>query len=185
MHPYAARPERTAGRFRRRTLAAPSASVATGPTQTSSPSNSSQPVLERAVANIAASSAREFLLRVGVVLALGELRSADHLAEPHEELRLERADGELAAVGGRVDPVAGQPAGEKARQRVAAEPVRDEPVRAVRHRDRQPRAAPGALALEQRRQHLATAPSAPAARSAGCSGGSPGAVSSSTPAQPR
>ena len=79
---------------------------------------------------------------------------ADQLAEPEEELRLERADGQLAPVGGRVDPVAGEAAGQEARERIAAEPVRDEPVRAVRHRDRQPGAAARALALEQRGEHL-------------------------------
>ena len=96
----------------------------------------------------------ELLLPVGLEVPLRQLRAADHLAEPEEELRLERADREPAAVGGLVDPVAGEAAGEEARQRVAAEPVRDEPVGAVRHRDRQPRAAAGALALEQGGEHL-------------------------------
>ena len=96
----------------------------------------------------------ELLLSVGHEVQLRQLRAADHLAEAEEELGLERADREQAAVGGLVDPVAGEAAGEEARQRVAAEPVRDEPVRAVRHRDRQPRATAGALPLEQGGEHL-------------------------------
>ena len=105
-------------------------------------------------AKTAASSAASSSCASGDELALGQLGPPDQLAEPDEELRLERADGQVAAVGGLVDPVAGEPAGEEARQRVAAEPVRDEAVRAVRHRDRQPGAAAGALALEQRGQDL-------------------------------
>ena len=111
-----------------------------------------QPVVERAGGERRRELRAELLLRLGVEVALRELRAADHLAEPDEELRLERADGEPAAVGGRVDPVAGEAAREEARQRIAAEPVRDEPVGAVSHRDRQPRAAAGALALEHARR---------------------------------
>ena len=134
--------------------AAASASVATGPTQTSSPSKSSSHAASGRSANTAASSAASSSWRLGEKLALGELGATDQLAETDEELRLERADGELPPVGRLVDPVAGEPAGEEPRQRVAAEPVRDEPVRAVRHRDGQAGAAPGAFPLEQRRQDL-------------------------------
>ena len=151
MPPYAARRGRTASRFRRRTSAAASASVATGPTHTSSPSKSSQPRRERPLHENGSELGCELVLGIGEQLALGELRPPDQLAEPDEELRLERADGELPPVGRRVDPVAGEPTREEARQRVAAEPVRDEPVRAVRHRDRRAgrraRCAPARAAL--------------------------------------
>ena len=69
-------------------------------------------------------------------------------------MRLERADGEPAPVCGRVDPVAGESAREQVRPRVAANAVRDEPVRAVRHRDDEPRATPGALTFEECGEHL-------------------------------
>ena len=71
-----------------------------------------------------------------------------------EELRLERADREVAPVRRRVDAVAGEAAGEDARHRLAAEAVRDEVVRAVRHRDDDPRALAGARPLEERREDL-------------------------------
>ena len=45
---------------------------------------------------------------VVVVLPICELGPVEELAQPREELRLERADRELAAVGGRVDAVAGE-----------------------------------------------------------------------------
>ena len=134
--------------------AAASASVATGPTHTSSPSKSSSQAAERPLHEDGGELGRELVLALGEQLALGQLGAADQLAEAEEELRLERADGQVPAVGGLVDPVAGEPAGEEPRQRVAAEPVRDEPVGAVCHRDREAGAAPGALPLEQRRQDL-------------------------------
>ena len=86
----------------------------------------------------------------------------------------------------RVDPVAGEPAREHARHRLAAEPVRDEVVRAVGHRDDDARAGrPCARARGARR-----GPASPrrARRRRGRrsgSAGAPGAVSSRTPAQPR
>ena len=43
---------------------------------------------------------------IGVVLPLRELGPVDELAQPAEELRLERADRQMAAVGARVDRVA-------------------------------------------------------------------------------
>ena len=113
-----------------------------------------EPGRERATREDRGELGCERLLAARVELARGELGPPDELAEPREELRLQRADGEVAPVGGLVDAVAGEPAREKARQRVAAQPVRDEPVRAVRHRDGDPGAAAGALALEQGGQHL-------------------------------
>ena len=165
--------------------AAPSARVATGPTQTSSPSKSRNHSSSERVGERRRELCGELLLRRGVEVALRELRPADHLAEPDEELGLERADRQVPAIGGRVDPVAGEATREEARLRVAAEPVRDELVRAVRHRDVSRAPRPVRSRSSTAASTSTTAPSAPAARSAGCSGGSPGAVSSSTPAQPR
>ena len=97
---------------------------------------------------------RQALLSLGIELARGELGPLDQLAQPREELRLERPDRQVPSVCGRVDPVAGEAAREEARERITAQPVRDEAVRAVRHRDRQPGAAAGARALEQCREDL-------------------------------
>ena len=58
------------------------------------------------------------------------------------------------AVGGRVEAVAGEPAGEHARSRLAHQPMRDEVVRAVCHRDDEARALSRARALEERGEHL-------------------------------
>ena len=112
-----------------------------------------EPLVEATAREDAAERVRELLLRLGDEVQLGELGPPDHLAQPDEELRLERGDGELAPVGGAVDAVAGEPAGEEARQRIAAEPVRDEPMRAVRHRGGQVRASAGARAFQQRGEH--------------------------------
>ena len=54
----------------------------------------------------------------------------------------------------RVRPVARESAGEHPRHRFSAEAVRDEVMRAVGHRDGDPRSLAGALALEQRGQDL-------------------------------
>ncbi len=97
---------------------------------------------------------RERVLRVRDEMTLREVGPAEQLAEADEELRFQGRDGEVPAVGGLVDPVRGEPARQEARQRVAADAVRDEPVRAVRHRDRQARAVAAALALEQRGEDL-------------------------------
>ena len=90
----------------------------------------------------------ERLLILGV-LPVRELRPLDELAEPPEELRLERPDRDEAPVRRPVDPVAGEPAGEESRDGVPAEPVRDEVVRAVRHRDCDVLPPAGALPLEE------------------------------------
>ena len=132
---------------------AASVRVATGPTATSSSLAELEPLVQRRLANTAPSSAASAVLRLGHEVQLDEVRTADHLAEPDEELGLERGHGEVAAVGRPVDPVAREPAREEARQRVAAQAVRDEPVRPVRHRRRQPRATAGARPLEQRGEH--------------------------------
>ena len=118
-------------------------------------------------------------------MAIAQLGALDQLAEPEEELRLERADREVTPVGGLVDAVAGEAAGEKARQRVAAEPVGDELVRSVCHRDRQPRAAAGALALEQRRQDLRHRAERPGGEIGGLERGQAGRRVFEYPAQPR
>ncbi len=63
-----------------------------------------EPGGERTPGEDAGQLGRERFLIV-VVLAIGELRAVDELAEPAEELRLERADGEVAAVGRGIDAV--------------------------------------------------------------------------------
>ena len=85
-----------------------SARVATGPTQTSSSSKSSSHSSSGCVGEDAPSSAASASCAVGVELPLGEVGPADHLAEAEEELRLERGDRQVAAVGRLVDPVAGE-----------------------------------------------------------------------------
>ena len=62
-------------------------------------------------------------LSVWIELRRGELGPLDQLAEPREELWLERSHGQVASVGCRVDPVAGKSAREEARQRIATEAV--------------------------------------------------------------
>ena len=129
---------------------------------------------------------RAELLLILVVLPIREVGAIEELAEPPEELRLERADGEVAPVCRRVDAVAGEPSREEPRHGLAAETVRDEVVRPMRHGDHEPaRRARFARARAVAARTCVTAPSAPAARSAIWSGGSSGAVSSRTPAQPR
>jgi hypothetical protein len=59
----------------------------------------------------------------------------------------------VAAVGGLVDAVAGERAGERPLG-LALQPVRGEAVRVVRHRDDDVLAAPAALALQQRGEDL-------------------------------
>ena len=59
----------------------------------------------------------------------------------------------MAPVGRRVRPVAGEGARQQTRDGIAAEPVRDEVVGAVRHGDDEMRPRAGSLALEQRREH--------------------------------
>ena len=92
-------------------------------------------------------------LLIRVVLPFGEVGPLEELAQSQEEPRLERSHREVPAVSRRVDPVAGEAARQQPRGRVAAEPVRDEVVRAVRHRDDDVAALPGALPLEQRGKH--------------------------------
>jgi hypothetical protein len=84
-------------------------------------------------------------LLILVVLALHELRPPDDLAQPREELRLERADRQVATVGTRVHRVAGEPLRQHGRPR-------HQPVRAVRHRDDELRPLARALAREERRK---------------------------------
>ena len=103
-------------------------------------------------AKIVSQLGRERLL-LSAVLAVSEVGTADELAESREELRLERADGEVARVRGLVDPVAGEPTGEHPRDGLAAEPVRDEVVGAVGHRDGDACAPSCSLPLEQRGEH--------------------------------
>ena len=112
-----------------------------------------EPLVEAPAREDGAELLREGRLGIHLEVQLDEVGPTDHLTEPDEELRLERGDREVAAVGGGVDPVAGEAAGQELRQRLAAESVGDEPVRAVGHRGRQPRAAPGARPLEQGGEH--------------------------------
>ena len=113
------------------------------------PSSRDQPVGQRARA--------EQLLELGKLRlerAAGQVGPLEQLAEPLPELGLERGHRQEPAVRRLVDPVAGDTAGEQARHRVAGQAVRDEAVRAVRHRDDDARAVASALAFEQRRENL-------------------------------
>ena len=118
--------------------AAASASERTGPTHVSSCSSRSSHSRIVRVRNSASSSGSS-----GSNARSGEIRPVEQLAEALPELRLERRDRQVAAVGGLVDPVAGDAAREQALDGVAGEPVCDELVRAVRHRDRESAALPG------------------------------------------
>ena len=91
---------------------------------------------------------RELVL-ILVVLPVGEVWAADELTETVEELRLERADGDVAPVRGRVDPVAREASGQEGWHRLAAEAMRNQVVRAVGHGDDDARAGPRAGALEE------------------------------------
>ena len=108
-----------------------------------------QPLGERPCLEHGAELGGERVLSIWIELGCRELRPLDQLAQPREELRLERPHRQMPIVGRPVDPVAGKAAGEEARERITAQPVRDEAVRAMRHRDRQPRAAAGACPLEE------------------------------------
>ncbi len=92
---------------------------------------------------------RERLL-VGVVVSLGQRGPPEELAQPPEELRLERRNRDVPPVGRAVDAVAGEPAREQPRNGVASEPVRDEVVRAVRHGDDHVASLARARPLEER-----------------------------------
>jgi hypothetical protein len=83
-------------------------------------------------------------------LASRELRQPDELAEPLPELRLERGDRQEAPVSGRVDAIAGDASREQPRHLLTVDAVRDQILRAVRHRNGEPCAS----ALEQRREDL-------------------------------
>ena len=143
-----------------------------------------EPLGERARGDRLGEPGRDRLL-VRVELALRELRPARDLAQPLPELRLERADRQPAPVGGRVDPVAGErrrSAAARAGRSSRCATSRCEPwviettIRAPRPvRSRSSSAAVTSSAAER----------PPAARSAICVGGMAGAVSASTPAQPR
>ena len=128
--------------------------------------------------------AQLFLLRG--VLAMRELGPPDEPADRREELGLERRERQVAPVRRLVDPVAGVPAREEAGERIAVEPMRDELVRPVGHRDHEvvPRRR-SARARTSAARTSDTARRAPAARSAACTGGRAGAVSARAPAQPR
>src|SRR5262249_3883015 len=94
---------------------------------------------------------QRLLLRVP--LARGQVRLPEQLAEAAEEPRLEGGDGQEAPVGGRIDAVAGEAAGQQPREWLAAQAVRRQLVGAVRERDGEPDAAAGALPLEQRGEY--------------------------------
>ena len=97
--------------------------------------------------------ARELVLRAGE-LPLGQVGSADQLAGTREELRLERAERQVPTVGGRVDPVARERPGEHPRSGLLAEPVPDQPVTPVRHRDAHPGAFSRAGTPDERCEHV-------------------------------
>ena len=82
--------------------------------------------------------------------AVDELGELEQVAEAGEEGRFERPDGELPAVGGRVDPVTGKPAGQELGEWLPSETVGDEAVSAVCQRYDDVRAPAGPLASEQR-----------------------------------
>ena len=105
------------------------------------------------VRKIPASSAASVILIV-VVLEVREVGAIEELAQPPEELRLERADREVSTVLRRVDPVAREPAGEHAWDGLASDPVRNEVVGAVRHGDHEPRTDSRAGSLQQCCEHL-------------------------------
>ena len=107
-----------------------------------------EPRLEVARGEDAGELGRELVL-ILVVLPVGEVRAADELTETVEELRLERADGEVAPVRRRVDPVAREATGQEGWHRLAAEAMRNQVVRAVGHGDDDARAGPRAGALEE------------------------------------
>ena len=112
-----------------------------------------EPVREGAGHEYPCELRRERLLVV-VELALAEIATLDELAQPPEELRFERADREVPAVGRGVEAVAREAAREHPWDRLASQPVCDEVVGAVCHRDDEAGAESGSLALEQRSEHL-------------------------------
>src|SRR5438105_3445006 len=73
-----------------------------------------EPLRERSPRERGGELGGEPRLLVGPVLQLAEIGAAEQLAEAPEEPRLERGDGEEAPVGGRVDAVAREAAGEEA-----------------------------------------------------------------------
>ncbi len=91
----------------------------------------------------------QLALGIGVELALRELRSLEQLAEALEELFLQRREGQVATVGGLVDAVGGEPAGQEPRDGITAQAVGGEMMRTVRHGHDEMRTAAGLLALEQ------------------------------------
>src|SRR5207344_143996 len=88
------------------------------------------------------------------VLPVGEVRTADELTETVEELGLERADGDVTPVRGRVDPVAREATGQQGGHGLAAEAMRNQVVRAMGHGNDDARAGPRAGALEERGENL-------------------------------
>src|SRR6266545_4348906 len=110
------------------------------------------PVVERAFTENCGHIDSERLL-VLVVVAFDEVRTTDQRAESPPELRLERSDREEAAVGCLVDPVAGEPAGQRALP-LAEQPVRGKSMCVVRHGDGETCAMPCSLAFDQCAENL-------------------------------
>ena len=113
-----------------------------------------EPVRERARREHRLELPREIVLCVAVLL-LGELGPADQLAGPREELRLEgaRASGGVHRPSGR--PGSTQAPRSAAATRLLAEPVADQLVAPMRHRDAQPaRASTCAGTTDERGEHL-------------------------------
>ena len=162
---------------------AASARVATGPTQTSSPSNSASHAASVRAPNAAASSPASASWSSPYCSSASSGR-ARRSHSPGEELRLQGSQREVAAVRGRVHPIAREPARQQPVAWIATQPMGDECVAPVGHRDTQPRALARAGPPDERREHLGHGAEPPAARSAMGSGGHDG-TSSSAPAQPR
>ena len=123
-------------------------------------------------------------LLVRVELPLGEVRPArrPRRGAARTSARARRPSASGRRRSGRSG--SRQAAGEQAFGQ-ALEPVRDEAVRAVGHRDDEPRAAAGALALEQRGEITSSAAESARGEIGDLHGRHPGAVSASAPAQPR
>lgn len=112
-----------------------------------------EPARERSRCEDRRQVAGQALLILGV-LAVDQVGSLDELAEPAEELGLHGGHRQVPGVRRLVRPVAGDPAGEHARQGVAPEAVGHELVRAMGHRDYDPRASPGRRSRDERGQDL-------------------------------
>ena len=117
-------------------------------------------------------------------MPVGQLRELQQFAQADEEVVFQRSHREIAPVGRRVDAVAGKPPVRSCG--IGSPPSRCETsLWALCVIDTTMRAPRPVRSAEEGGQDRVTAVSAPPARSAIWVGGSAGAVSASTPAQPR